>query len=222
MGNRTPQFQAIIFDLDGVVINSEELHTEAKRITLDHFGIRYPESIFTEYKGRTDKSFFSFASCELAGGTVGAIELQDFKWKVYQEIFPRITLIPGAEEFIRASGLKFAHVGLVTSAVERDFEIANRKFGFRNWFDFIISGGDTERHKPHPEPYKKALDTMGLNPVQVVVIEDSPNGVLSAKGAGCFVVGITTNFGIDDLLQSKADQVYKSYNEIAAFLGMPL
>jgi len=65
-------FQASIFDFDGVIIDSEPLHARAKQITLDNFRVKYPPTLFADFKGRTDKVFFEFVANNLVGGNVMA------------------------------------------------------------------------------------------------------------------------------------------------------
>jgi hypothetical protein len=82
----------------------------------------------------------------------------------------------------------------------------------------VILGEETENHKPHPEPYLKALATLGKKASETVVIEDSPNGVISAKAAGCFVIGINTGFTLEELQRAGADHTGTTFKELAAFL----
>jgi len=170
------------------------LHARAKRETLNHFGVHFNERIISAFKGRPDSAFFEHVSSVLAGGKYTAGELSDFEWRRYVQIAPQVELVPGAVEFISAAKRKFKPVGLVTSARGRDVEIANRVLGFLNWFDFVIHGDHTTYHKPHPEPYLRAIETTGLQGRDILVIEDSPNGIRSARAAGCRVAGITTSF----------------------------
>jgi beta-phosphoglucomutase len=219
--NRTmsADFQTIIFDLDGVIINSEELHARAKRMTLNKYGISYPETIFDDFKGRPDLDFWSYVMHELSEGMCSAAALDAYKRTVYFSISDELTLIPGVSAFIALSRKKFKRMGLVSSATLSDFSFAENKFAIRKWFDIVVLGEDTEHHKPHPEPYLKALSLLGPSPVPAVVIEDSPNGIRSAKAAGCHVVGITTGFPADELKTAGADRVVAGFPEIIMLLN---
>lgn len=211
-------FKSIIFDLDGVIINSEELHARAKRMTLNKYGISYPETIFDDFKGRPDLDFWSYVMHELSEGMCSAAALDAYKRTVYFSISDELTLIPGAKEFIPLSRKKFARMGLVSSATLPDFSFAEKKFTIRKWFDIVVLGEDTEHHKPHPEPYLKALSLLGPTSFPAVVIEDSPNGIRSAKAAGCHVYGITTGFTADELRTAGADLVVTGFPEIISLL----
>lgn len=209
-------FKAIIFDLDGVIINSEDLHARAKKITLEHYKVQYPENIFTEFKGRPDLVFWQYVSSRLAGHRHTAFEMDKFKRKIFFGFSNEIMIVPGIADFLPVARKLFTQTALVTSATYADVMISEEKFGFLKWFDVIELGDHSLNHKPHPEPYLNALKKLDIAAGSAVVIEDSPNGVISAKTAGCYVIGITTGFTQNELLTAGADQVFANFSEIAA------
>jgi beta-phosphoglucomutase-like phosphatase (HAD superfamily) len=87
-------------------------------------------------------------------------------------------------------------------------------------FDLIITEVDTEKHKPDPAPYLKALEMLSSDPNSTIVIEDSPNGIISAKRAGCFVYGLTSSFSSEILIKAGADIIVNSYNDLSAILKL--
>lgn len=203
-------FHAYIFDFDGVIVDSEPLHAIAKRNTLDRFQIRYPAKLFAEFKGRTDVDFFDYVSRELAEGKANSEELGAYKQKEYIELFEDVSLIPGIQEFIRFSRKRLKKLGLATSATGKDFSLAAKKYQLHTWFDVIITGDDTNKHKPDPEPFLKAISRLSVPVDKILVIEDSPNGIKSAKVADCTVVAITTRFKSNELYLAGADMVVAS------------
>ena len=213
-------FAALIFDFDGVIIDSEPLHAEAKRLTLDHFHIPYSPGLFSDFKGRTDADFFGYVASEFAPGCTSAAELDAYKRQQYLDLFEKVPLMPGALEFISVARLKFARIGLATSATARDFSLAMRKYPIQNWFQVIITGEDTLWHKPHPEPYLKALAGLQVNAEDTLVIEDSPNGILAAKSAGCTVAAITTTYSAAQLSSAGADFVARSFFDLEQALEL--
>lgn len=208
------QFRAILFDLDGVIIYSEDLHARAKQLTLEKYGIKYPDSLFNDFKGRPDKVFWNHVSEELTHGAFPSDELDSCKRKIFLDISDSLSIVPGALEFIIRARDKFPHMALVTSAIEADLMISERKFRFLKWFDVVQLGEHTVNHKPHPEPYLNALSRLGVNASQSLVIEDSPNGVISARAAGCKVIGITTGFSPSELNEAGAEHIITGFNEI--------
>ncbi|HEX2395646.1 MAG TPA: HAD family phosphatase [Bacteroidales bacterium] len=208
------EFQAILFDLDGVIIYSEDLHAQAKKLTLEKYGIEYPDHLFKDFKGRPDKVFWNHVSENLTHGVFPADELDSHKRKIFLELSESISIVPGALEFIAKAHEKFPRMALVTSTTEADMMISEKKFRFLKWFDVVQLGEHTLNHKPHPEPYLKALSRLGVSASRALVIEDSPNGVRSARAAGCKVIGITTGFTPSELNAAGTEYIVAGFNEI--------
>lgn len=213
-------FQACIFDFDGVIIDSEPLHAQAKQATLDNFQIEYPPTLFTDTKGQTDKLFFEFVAKSLAGENATAGEMDAFKRQVYLTLFENVTLVTGVWEFLPHARYTFRKLGLATSATVRDFSLAAQKYQLRPWFDIILTSEDTARHKPDPEPYLKAMAMLGVTASDTLVIEDSPNGIRAAKSANCTVAAITTTFESNELRLAGADMIVASFAELERELGI--
>lgn len=208
------EYEACIFDFDGVIIDSEPLHAEAKRITLNHLLIPHSETLFADFKGRPDSAFFQHVAAELANRRMTAQEMEAYKQKVYVQLFDDVPLVSGAVEFLTMARAHFQKLGLATSATRHDFELGANKYQLAKWFDAIVTGDDTARHKPDPEPYLKAMAALGVTSSAALVVEDSPNGIRAAKAAQCAVVGLTTNFSADELHNAGADWVMASFTEI--------
>ena len=121
-------FQACIFDFDGVIIDSEPLHARAKQATLDNFQIEYPPTLFTDTKGQTDKMFFEFVANDLAEENATAEEMDAFKRRVYLNLFEDVPLVTGIQEFLPLARQTFKKLGLATSATIRDFSLAEQKY----------------------------------------------------------------------------------------------
>ena len=103
----TNRFHACIFDFDGVIIDSEPLHAQAKQATLDSFQIQYPSTIFTDTKGSTDKIFFEFVAKTLAGENATAEEMDAFKRQFYLKLFETVPLVTGIQEFLPSARRTF-------------------------------------------------------------------------------------------------------------------
>jgi beta-phosphoglucomutase len=212
------EFEACIFDFDGVIIDSEPLHAEAKRVTLNHFLIPHSGNLFADFKGRPDSAFFQHVATEFANGRMTAHEMEAYKQAVYVQLFDDVPLVSGAIEFLAIARTHFQKLGLATSATRHDFELGARKYQLAKWFDTIVTGDDTARHKPDPEPYLKAMAALGVTSSAALVVEDSPNGIRAAKAAQCAVVGLTTNFPAGELHNAGADWVMASFTELSQAL----
>lgn len=215
-----PEYQVCLFDFDGVIIDSEPLHAEAKRVTLNHFLIPHPDKLFADFKGRPDSAFFQYVATELANGRATAKEMGSYKEKVYSHLFDDVPLVSGALDFLAIARKSFQKLGLATSATRHDFQLGARKYQLETWFDAIVTGDDTRKHKPDPEPYLKAMEALGVTSAAGLVIEDSPNGIRAAKAAQCRVVGLTTTFPARELGSAGADWVVSSYDELIQTLEL--
>ena len=211
---------SVFFDFDGVVINSEPLHAKAKRLVLDKYKISYPETIFDEYKGRTDNVFFDFVSENLTSSIYSSQLLYSSKKEVFEEIVNELELVDGFEYFLRKVKEKGIATALVSSTSLYSLGLINKIYNISEMFDLIITEVDTEKHKPEPDPYLKALEKLPAKTHNTIVIEDSPNGIISAKKAGCYVYGLTSSFQRTLLEEVGADCIIDSYHELAALLNL--
>jgi HAD superfamily hydrolase (TIGR01509 family) len=131
-----------------------------------------------------------------------------------------MTLIPGSREFIQKAHEKGLKLGLTTSALLENQQRAFDMFDLWPFFSTIVTGQDIVHGKPHPEPYLKTAEKLGVAPANALVIEDSVHGVRSGKAAGCRVAAITTSFPRERLLEVEADYVVDSYAELNSLLGL--
>lgn len=212
-------FKACIFDFDGVIIDSEIIHAKAKEKTLNFFNINYPEKIFEMFKGRTDKDFFTHVFETLNPNQISAEVMLEHKKMVYLTLFEDVSQIEGFNEFLLFAKTRFETLGITTSASLHDYSLAINKFQIEKYFDFIITGEDTKKHKPDPEPYLMASKKLNFEIDQTIVIEDSPNGLISARAAGFTVFGITTSFSEQVLITAGASYTVDSYIELEEMLS---
>jgi len=206
--------KAILFDFDGVVIDSEPLHAKAKKIVLEQFNISYPATIFDDYKGRTDKVFFDFVSRSLDNNRISSDFLQDTKKSVFEGIINELKLIDGFLIFLQKVREKGMRTALVSSTSLYSLALVDKLYHISEMFNLVITEMDTDLHKPYPDPYIKALEKLPGNPQNSIVIEDSPNGIISAKKAGCFVYALTSSFPSKALMEAGADEIIESFNEL--------
>jgi beta-phosphoglucomutase len=214
-----PGFRACIFDFDGVIVDSEPLHAQAKRLALERFHIEFPSALLDDFKGRTDVDFFDHVAAHIAPPGAPAASLLAEKNERYLELFDAVPLMPGFEAFLELARRRFELIGIATSATIRDFGLASDRFDLAGRVDVVITGEDTARHKPDPAPYIEALARLDVEPIEALVIEDSPNGVRSARAAGTFVVAMTTAFAASDLSAAGAHRLVGGFDELSRTLG---
>lgn len=208
--------KTILFDLDGVIVDSEPIHAKAKQKTLDEFGINYNAEIINQFKGQTDESFFKAIIKSDENFTYDFKILLERKQGVFLEILPELKLVDGFKAFIEKVKANNIRTALVSSTSIFSLELMNKHFGITPYFELIITEEDTQLHKPDPAPYLKALNKLNENAQDVLVIEDSPNGIKSAVSAGCKVYALTTTFKPDEL--NNANKIFNGYHELENFI----
>ena len=208
---------AIIFDMDGVLIDSEPAHKLAKERAFARFGVSLPESVYEQYKGRPDQTMMDEVVPSIPQVNVGVKEFLRLKHEEFEAVEHLAVPIDGAAEFVRWTKTRF-RIALATSATRRNREAALRLLGLTDAFDFIVDASGFSRPKPDPEIFQIALRELKADPAECFIIEDSLHGVIAGKAAGCRVIAITTSFSEADLRSSGADQVVRNFQELRKLL----
>ncbi|MFS8894823.1 HAD family phosphatase [Synechococcus sp. R3-13] len=214
----------LLFDMDGVIVDSEPIHARAGAIALQRCHLSLDLApISLQFKGRTDRDMFEYlvqhqTDTPPAERPLLVQRLIEEKAKAFGELLAEVPLVPGVLEFLAASRRRFSALAVTTSAIRRDQAQIFQRFDLHRWFDAVITAEDIQRAKPDPEPYLKTAAAVGLDPALCWVIEDSTHGIRAAKGAGCFAVGLTTAFTAEELRHAGADVVVDSFAELAALL----
>lgn len=219
--------KAILFDFDGVILDSEEYHFEAFQKVLKEEGVSLTrESYYQNCLGFNDVECFRWGLKGTGRSEEpGEIEeLTERKAVYFEELLAKqMRFFPGVCEFIRAAGAKYPLA--VTSMARRgEILIALGKAGVDDLFRLIVSGEDVERTKPDPEPYEKTLRLLNahlslarteqkIRPEQCLVIEDSSAGIQSAKAAGMNVLALAQTEEPDRL--EAADRVLPSLDGVS-------
>lgn len=211
--------KAVIFDMDGVIVDSEHIHVAAEKAACRAFGIRIPHSEWDGFKGKTAIDIAGYILSTYSKGGITPQQFVERKTALYLEI-AATELIPidGAVSFIAAARSVFDRCALTTSSNRTIQDLVFCNLHLHRLFDVVITGDEVVNGKPHPEPYLKTIGQLGLLPSECIVIEDSDNGIISAKAAGCKTVGITTSYPADRLYGYGADLVVASFAELSALL----
>lgn len=209
---------ALIFDMDGVIIDSEPLHERASQHVFAQYGIELGASDFAPFKGKTDRNIVTYLIAEHNIQDATLDELLQRKRDTYATFIDELHPVQGAISFLQEVSISF-RLALTTSASRRNQELAFQKFNLYPFFETVITSNDISKHKPHPEPYLVTVEKLGLKPEDCMVIEDSTNGVKSAAAAGCTVIGITTSFDAAALREAGAHVVIDSYEQLRGYLS---
>ena len=207
---------ALIFDLDGVLVDSEPLHKRAKEQALAEIGIVLPESVYDEIKGRPDEATLREILDE-KNVPERFPELIRRKSQLYREIQHELQAVAGAVDFVQWAKSHF-RIALATSSTPRNREVAFELLRVGDLFEAVVDSGRHQRPKPDPQVFQVAMGDLRLHPGDCWIIEDSVNGLRAAKSAGCFAVGITTTFGADILAKAGSDIVVESFPALRHFI----
>ncbi|SFK35005.1 HAD family hydrolase [Proteiniphilum acetatigenes] len=210
------ELKTILFDMDGVVIDSEKLHLRAMGLTLEQHGIEYSQSFLNGYVGRSDESFFRYVY-ENMDNTHSMEELLEEKNAFFEDLLKELKYVEGFTDFIQKVKPIKLQAGLVTSSSLFTVQKVDKLLNLTSFFDIVITEEDTQKHKPNPEPYLLALENLGANHRSTLIIEDSINGILAGKAAGCRVAGLTTSFDAATLKDAGADWVISNFSDFPPF-----
>ena len=199
----TGALQAIIFDFDGVIANSEPLHFTAFKRALDEDGIDLTAAdYYAHYLGYDDVGVFQALGRDrgLPMAEARVSELVARKGERLQQLLAAgSVLFPGAADFIRQAAAAVP-VAIASGALRHEIEEVLEGTGLRPLFRTIVASGDTPESKPSPAPYRRAFEQLraetgaALDPRRSVAIEDSRWGIESARGAGLRCVGVTNSY----------------------------
>ena len=181
--------QAILWDNDGVLVDTEELYYRATRELLAELGIELTEADFIELSLRRGSSCFDLA--HERGVDAALVEATRLRRNTRYAALLRegVELIDGVSETLHAlRGL--VRMAIVTSSRPEHFALVHERTGIREHFELVLTGADYTLFKPDPQPYLLAADRLGLRPEDCLVVEDTERGLVSATRAGmrCVVI----------------------------------
>lgn len=217
---KSPQLglpEALIFDMDGVLINSEPLHERAKREALLEAGITVPEATFANYTGSSDKAMIYDVATEHGLNEQRSAEILERKYRIYESMEHTLCPVPGAIEFVHWAKSRY-RLALATCATSRNREATLKSLQIEAMFEVVIDSASFSHPKPSPEVFQIAVEKLGIAPAAILVIEDAVNGIAAARAAGCFSAGLTTTFSEASLREAGADIVFSAYSELKTLL----
>jgi HAD superfamily hydrolase (TIGR01509 family) len=205
-------FKAVIFDMDGVIVDSEPLHEQAFLETFHELGYGSTHGIrFKDYLGRSDRAVWH-AFIEKHRPTQSLAELTDLKEsrliKVVQSTSP---LFPGVPELVERLASRYP-LAVASGSVHRVISAVLSLQGLRRFFGPVVSAEDVRAGKPAPDIFLRTAELLRTAPADCCVIEDTTAGVEAARAAGMQVIAITNTYPADEL--QRAHCVVKTYDEI--------
>lgn len=207
------KYSAYIFDMDGTLVQSEQLKGKALAEACSVLGKKVNVDIYKDVMGESwevvTNHFFTEAKLN--------IDKNKFD-KIFNEIYneliqTELTLTPNVKSFLDLLLQKKKTLAIVSSAPLWTVKAILKKFKLNNYFNVIITREDVTSHKPNPEAYILALSKLSKNSKEVLVFEDSFAGIMAAKKAGCDVIAIRHQFNKKNNLDI-AINVISDFNNI--------
>lgn len=208
--------EALLFDNDGVLVDTEPLYLRANREVLGEVGIEITEATYAELSLRRGKSIFGLAR-ERGAGPEEVEALRERRDGRYLELIRQgVEVLDGVEECLSSLHGRVP-LAIVTSSKRVHFDAIHDQTGIRGFFDAVLASGDYAHHKPHPEPFLAAAQRLGVSAASCVAIEDSPRGLTAAVAAGMRCLAIPTPLTRDGDFRA-ATAVLDSAREIPTYL----
>jgi HAD superfamily hydrolase (TIGR01509 family) len=214
MNNTRELPAAIIFDMDGVLVNSNPYHLAKWVNFLDDRRITYKEEELPELilGKRNDAAFRHFLGRDLTYEE--ASRLSEQIEENFRRIFkPHAKALPGLDRLIREFHQAGLPMAVASSALRANVEFVVDALGYRPYFRSLVSGDEVENPKPDPEIYLKAAKHLAVEPGDAVAFEDSYVGIEAVKNAGMKCVAIASTFPIEKL-EPMADIAVPSFEEL--------
>ena len=210
------EIDAIFFDNDGVLVDTEPLFLQASQELFASVSLEIDLDEYRDISLRQGRSIMDlFAE---RGASPAAVEaLRERRNARYAELIEQGVAVCDAVPEVLARLHGVLPMAIVTSSYRYHFELTHRQTGFLRYFEFSLANGDYERHKPHPEPYLRAAERLGVAPARCLVVEDSERGLRAAAAAGMRCVVVPTELtAASDF--SAAQRVLGSLSELPPLL----
>ena len=211
--------QTVIFDMDGVIVDTEPVHRYAYFKQFEELNIEVTEAMYTSFTGFSTKNTFQTLKEQFQLQH----EVEDLiqrKRNIFNDAFDTkadLELLEGVRNLIEDLYQNGIQLILASSASKVTIDRVFTRFGLHDFFTHIVSGEDFPKSKPHPAIFEHAASLSIASKENCIVIEDSTNGVKAAKAAGIYCVGYESEHSKDQNLD-EADKVITHFKELNADL----
>jgi len=207
--------KAVLFDMDGVIVDTEPLHRKAYFLMFSDMNIEVSETLYTSFTGQSTlnicKKLVDMFNLNEAPETLVKCKRKHFKYLFEND--SSLQLLDGVLHLIKDYYNNGLTLVLASSASMPNIDRIFDRFDLNQYFIAKLSGADLKESKPHPEIFIKAAEAAGQPRENCMVIEDSSNGIKAANDAGIFVVGYDSIHSTDQDY-SNADKVVSSFEEV--------
>jgi beta-phosphoglucomutase len=206
---------ALIFDMDGVLVDSNPFHLRKWVKLLNEHGIPFDsQELPQQVVGyRNDSLLRHFFGPDLTAPERQALT-EELEEKFRTAFKPHAEPLPGLRELITQASQNGVAMAVASSAMRKNVEFVVDAVGLRPYFRCLLNGDEVTHAKPDPEIYIKAAEKLGFAPERCVGFEDSFVGIEAAKNAGLRCVAIGSSFPLEELRRTRADRVVGSFLEL--------
>lgn len=206
----------LIFDMDGVVLDSEPLHQRARELMYEKYGIK-PLDCFPDPIGKSSRLFWETVA-DMCGMAWDSKQMEDEQFALVAEQVEtgQVPVTDGLLEVLEQAKEEGIKTGLATSSDRAMVERVLRALGITRYFDVIVTGDEVASKKPSPDVYERVLEIAGARSGQAAAVEDSSAGVQAAKSAGIYCYGYRNETSGEQNLE-KADRVVEHLGDVREF-----
>ena len=212
MNNSQENTFALLFDMDGVIADTNATHADAIRIFCEKHGKSVSEDFLVKkVYGRTNKEWIP----ELFGNLPEEelISYANDKERMFRDLYAdKLEAVKGLPEFLEKMKSRGVKMVVATSAPKENADFILKNLDIEHYFKDVLDSSHVDEGKPHPQVYLKASAAIGMRPENCIVVEDSLSGVKSGLAAGCKVIGITTTHTREEL--SNCHLVINDFTEV--------
>jgi len=205
--------QAILFDLDGTLANTDPIHRRVWQTVLKPYGIEVDQAMYqTAFSGRLNPDILQDLLPELPleqRQHLSQVKEAEFRHQAQAQLRP----LPGLMELLAWSKARPLKDAIVTNAPRANAEFMLETLGLTERFETVILADELPRGKPDPLPYQEGLRQLQVSPEAAVVFEDSPSGVRSAIAAGLLTIGVATTQAPQHLYDLGATLVISDFTD---------
>ena len=187
-------FKALIFDMDGVIVDSEPIFVEIEKRIMKKYGVEITDEVLDRYVGISTPTMWEDL-IKLYSLECGLEELLEVHEALKEEVFSEVEMIAidGVRELLAELKNQNIPAAIASSSPVGFIGEVLQKLDIKSYFTAVVSGEEIEKGKPHPDIFLKAAELLGVRPEECVVIEDSMHGVRAAIAAGMKCIGFANS-----------------------------
>jgi len=204
---------AILFDLDGTIVNTDPIHYIAWREMLKKHSIEIDENFYkSRISGRLNPAIIKDILPQLS--SEDGVKLAEEKEALFREFAPDLQPLAGFSQLLEWTKTHQLKRALVTNAPRLNVQFMLEVLGIKEAFHTVVIAGEDIAGKPDPAPYQIALNNLGIQATDAIALEDSPSGIRSAVGAGIRTIGIASTHNLLGLQENGAFMAIPDFTDL--------